>query len=126
MTDYKPYIADPNKYARIPIPRLSFEKAVCGVYLRKLNLYTKEEIEIWRKNLASQFANRESSWFQKLVGQIWYRVVLPKVSELTSPKQLFRVLGQIDKLIPYLPQGYWIAVLKAIDWVADLVYEGMD
>jgi hypothetical protein len=103
-----------------------YTKAVCEVYLRKLNLYTKEEFDTWRRELDVKFKEAESSFWQKLWGQIWYRIVLPKAHELNSPKQIFKVLSKIDKLIPYLPEGYWIAVLKGIDWVADLVYENME
>jgi len=127
MTEYKPKFADPNEYVRMGFPvKNRYDKAVCESYLRRLNLYTREEFEAWKKNLDKQFLERESSWFQKLMGQLWYRLVLPKIGELTSPKQLFKVLSQIDKLIPYLPVGYWTAVLKGIDWVADLVYKNMD
>ncbi len=95
-------------------------------YFRKRGVGTLEEYEQWRRNLDRQFREAESSWWQKLWGQVWYRIVLPKITELNSPKQIFKVLSKIDKLIPYLPEGYWIGVLKAMDFVADLVYERME
>ena len=131
MPEYKPKFVDPNDYKRmksqIATSSREYDKAICEAYLRnQLGIWTENEFKRWQINLNLQFANRESGWFKKLIGQIWYRLVLPKAEELTHPKQLFKVLGQIDKLIPYLPQGYWIVILKGIDWVADLVYKQME
>ena len=127
MSEYVPSYADPENYKRMGFDKKDhYAKAVSIVYLWKLDIYTKEEFDQWRKKVEQQFKDRESSWWTRLIGQLWYRLFLPKVEELTTPKQIFKMLSQIDKLIKYLPESKWVNILKAIDWVADLVYKSMD
>jgi len=122
----KPYIADPNKYKRMTVGLRYADKIICKDYLRRLNLRTENELKVWRNELELQFANRDTTWLTRLFGQIWYNLLLPNVEKHLTAKQIFSLLSKTDQLIKYLPASKWVYILKAIDWIADLVYESME
>ena len=127
MPEYTYHKADPNKYKRMAAKfDRDLDKAVCEIYLRRLNLYNRDEFEQWRTELEKQFEESESNWFQKIISYLYYKLMLPKIEELADPKKLFFVLSKLDKTIKYLPPGYWVAVIRGLDWVADLVYKNME
>jgi len=122
----KPYIADPNTYKPMSFGLRYADKIICKDYLRRLNLRTENELKVWRNELESQFANRESNWLTRMLGLLWYNLLLPNVEKHLTVKQIFKLLGQTDKLIKYLPASKWVYILKAVDWIADVAYESMD
>ena len=128
VDEYKPKYADPNDYARMKFPvKDTHLTAICESYLlQTLGIWTKDGFDKWRRNVEKQWKEAESNWFEKIVGYLYYKLILPKANELTNPKKLFFVLSKLDKTIKYLPPGYWIPIIKGIDWIADIVYENLD
>ena len=127
MPEYKPYIADPENYKRHRVSQEEdYEKYISQVYLRRLNLFTRDELVVFVEELKRKFNERESTWWTRVWGQIWYNLFLPNLNEVLTVKQVFKLLSKTDQLIKYLPQSKWVYLLRGIDWVADLAYESLD
>ena len=130
MTEYKPYIANPDNYKSIStrLQHSYFEMTAneWERYFRKYNIMTKSQIDEIRGKIESRIANDESTLIQKLFGLLWYRFILPKSKDLLTPKNLLKILSQLDNLLPYMPNDFWKSVLKALDKAAEYAYERMD
>ncbi len=129
MPEYKPYIADPDDYSMKPAdlhtPSYIIKKVEWQRYFRKYNVSTEEEYDEWRKKLDLQFANRESNWFQQLMGKAWFDGILPLVRKHLTPKQIFYYLSKLDKFASLMPNDFFRKALKVIDAGAEFVYKRM-
>jgi len=94
-------------------------------YFRNNGISTQAQIDIMQAKIKSRIG-QESTWFQKLIGQLWYRFILPKSKDLLTPKNLLKILSQLDHLLPYMPSDFWKSVLRALDKAAEYAYDRMD
>ena len=130
MTDYKPHYVNPDNYKSMDTRlRHSYFEMTANEwarYFRNNGIYTQAKLDEIRANLESRIANDESTWWQKLMGQLWYRLILPKSKDLLTPKNLLAILKNLDHLLPYMPTDFWRSVLKALDKAATYAYDRMD
>ena len=130
MPDYKPSYVNPENYNSMLTRMRQSYVAMTGEewarYFRSNGIYSQSQIDIMQAKIKSRIANQESSWWQKLMGQLWYRFILPKTKDLLTPKNLLKILSQLDHLLPYMPNDFWRSVLKALDKAAEFAYDRMD
>ena len=130
MTDYKPSYVNPENYNSMLTKMRQGYVAMTGEewsrYFRSNGIMTRTQLAEMQAKIKSRIANQESTWWQKLMGQLWYRFVLPKTKDLLTPRNLLKILSQLDKLLPYMPSDFWKSVLKALDKAAEFAYDRMD
>ena len=128
MPDYIPVYADPEEYKRMEfrIPDFIYLEPIVDSYLKRLNLATRKEYDIWRENLEERFKQAESGFLKRLFGQIYFNIIIPKAQEYLTPKKLVWVLTQLDKILPWMPNETFKTVVKTIDSVAEYIYKTMD
>ena len=130
MPEYTYHEADPDDYNRMMHRMEQGYVAMTGEewerYFRSNGISTRSEIKAIQAKIESRIANQESSWFQKLRGQIWYKFVLPKSKDLLTPRNLLKVLSKLDHLLPYMPSDFWKSALKALDKAAEFALERLD
>ena len=130
MTEYTYHEANPDDYNRMMSQMQQSYVAMTGEqwaeYFRNNGIATQAQVIAMQDKIKSRIANQESSWWQKLMGRLWYQFVLPKSKELLTPKNLLKVLSQLDQLLPYMPSDFWKSVLKALDKVAEYALAQLD
>ena len=130
MPEYTYHEANPDDYNRMISRMQQGYVAMTGeewaAYFRSHGIATQAQVIAMQDKIKSRIANNDSSWWQKLLGQIWYQFVLPKSKELLTPKNLLKVLSQLDQLLPYMPSDFWKSVLKALDKVAEYALAQLD
>ena len=95
------------------------------IYFRNNGVGSLEEFKLWRNELALQFANRESNWFQRLMGLAWFDGVLPLVRKHLTPKQIIFYLTKLDKFSSLMPNDFFRKLLLLADKAAESVYTKM-
>lgn len=130
MPEYTFHQVDPDNYKSMTtrLRHSYFEMTAneWAKYFRNNGIYTKAKLDEIQGKIEARIANDESTWWQKLMGQLWYRLILPKSKELLTPKNLLKVLSQLDNLLPYMPNDFWRSVLRALDKAATYAYSRMD
>ena len=130
MPEYRFNKVDPNNYMsmwrRMQMEYVKMTGEQWALYFRHYGISTQAQVIAMQAKIKSRIANSESSWWQKLMGQLWYQFVLPKSKDLLTPKNLLKVLSQLDQLLPYMPSDFWKSVLKALDKVAEYALAQLD
>ena len=130
MPDYTFHQANPDNYksmtARLRHSYFEMTAKEWEKYFRNNGIYTQAQLDEIQSKIATRIASDKSTWWQKLMGQLWYRFILPKSKELLTPKNLLKILSQLDHLLPYMPNDFWKSVLKALDKAAEFAYDRMD
>jgi hypothetical protein len=130
MPEYIFHEANPDDYNRIMSRMQQSYVAMTGEewarYFRSYGIATRAQLGEMQAKIKSRITNDESTWWQKLLGQIWYQFVLPKRKDLLTPRNLLKVLSKLDHLLPYMPNDFWETVLRVLDKAAEYAYDKMD
>ena len=130
MPEYTYHEANPDNYKsimrRMQVQCVEMTKQDWLKYFRNNGISTQAQVDELSEKIANRIANDESSWFNKLMGLVYYKFILPKSQELLTPKNLLKVLSKLDHLLPYMPSDFWKSVLKALDKAAEYAYKSLD
>ena len=130
MPEYTFHEADPDNYRsmmrRMEIQYVAMTSEEWARYFRNNGIMTQQQVLDMQSKIEDRISNDESTWFQKLLGLLYYQFILPKTKELLTPKNLLKVLSQLDQLLPYMPSDFWKSVLKALDKVAEYALAQLD
>lgn len=92
-------------------------------YLRDTNYVTLDDIRT-AKNKIENHKLEEATPVKQVAGAIWYAGV-DQFRSLT-PKRLLFILTHLDKLLPFMPESFVKKIVKALDAIADKVYETIE
>ena len=130
MPEYTFHEADPDNYRsmmrRMEIQYVAMTSEEWARYFRNNGIMTQQQVLDMQSKIEDRISNDESTWFQKLLGLLYYQFILPKSKELLTPKNLLKVLSQLDQLLPYMPSDFWRSVLKALDKAAEFALGRLD
>jgi len=90
-----------------------------ATYMRANGHLDKEELDRLRAQIADRIKNAESSPLQAIVNKLYYMV---KDQIKISPRTLYRLMSNFDKIKKFMPNEFWVKVIDVIDKIGEHLY----
>jgi len=90
-----------------------------ATYMRANGHLDKEELNRLRAQIAERIKNAESSPLQAIVNKLYYMV---KDQIKISPRTLYRLMSNFDKIKKFMPNEFWVKVIDVIDKIGEHLY----
>jgi len=89
-------------------------------YMRAKGVLSIEELRVLQEKIRQRIKEAESGPIKRLFSWLWYEI---KGKFVIDVKLLYTILSKADFLMPYMPNQFWMNVVKYIDKLGEYLLE---
>jgi len=89
-------------------------------YMRENGVLNLDELKVLQEQIRQRIKDDESGIFSRLMSWVWYEIKGKLVLDVTL---LYKIMSKADLLMPYMPNAFWMNVVKYIDKIGEYLLE---
>jgi hypothetical protein len=89
-------------------------------YMRENGVLNLDELKALQEQIRQRIKDDESGWFSRLMSWAWYEI---KGKFVIDVELLYKIMSKADLLMPYMPNTFWMNVVKYIDKIGEYLLE---